>query len=292
MRRPPSTDATIRLRDGRVLAYCEWGTAGGPVVLAFHGSPGSRLWWPDENATKAAGVRLVTVDRPGYGGSDPKPGRPIREWGSDVAELAQGLGVDRFGVVGWSGGAPYAAAVAATLPDRLTGVCLASSASLTYILESTEREADDLRNIDAIERRGTVAATLEYAEEIRAWAAGVLQDPAGFVMDDGVSDGDRWLLDDPVLAADLFDSIREALRQGAIGAATDWVALVAPWGFSLDDIHIPVHLWHGRQDPIVDLSDVENVVAGLPNGSLTVWPDVGHFGPAKYWSDILAAALG
>jgi pimeloyl-ACP methyl ester carboxylesterase len=125
-----------------------------------------------------------------------------------VAEVTRGLGVDRFGVVGWSGGAPFAAAVAATMPDRLTGVCLASSASLAFILEGAERDADDLRNIDAIREFGAVAATLRYAEEIRDWAAGVLRDPAGLITDDELADGDRWLMDDPDVAADVFDAFR------------------------------------------------------------------------------------
>ena len=101
----PLRDSTVRLSDGRTLAWCEWGAPSGPVVLAFHGSPGSRVWWPGEAETRAAGVRLVTVDRPGYGGSDPLPGRRIVDWAADVADLNELWGIDRFGVVGWSGGA-------------------------------------------------------------------------------------------------------------------------------------------------------------------------------------------
>ena len=77
----PLRDATIRLRDGRSLAYCEWGHEGGPVVLAFHGSPGSRVWWPGAEVTAAAGARLVTVDRPGYGGVRTAPRSPDRGLG-------------------------------------------------------------------------------------------------------------------------------------------------------------------------------------------------------------------
>ncbi len=102
----PVRDTTIRLGDGRALAYCEWGDASGPAVLAFNGNPGSRAWWPGEDATAAAGVHLITVDRPGYGGSDPLPGRPIAGWADDVAELTESNGIVGFGVVGWSAGAP------------------------------------------------------------------------------------------------------------------------------------------------------------------------------------------
>ena len=286
-------DGAIRLDDGRALAFREWGVPGGPPVLAFHGTPGSRLWWPGEAATLASGAHLVTVDRPGYGGSDPMPGRPVGAWPSDVAELTAALGIDRFGVVGWSGGAPYAAAVAAQMPERLTGVCLASSASLTYVLETVERDDEDLANLSAAERLGAAAATLRYAENLGEWAAGIRQDPMGFVFSNGsVAEGDRPLFDDPAFAAGFVGSVEEGLRQGALGAATDWMALLRPWGFGLDDIAIHVDLWHGAQDANVDRVAFETVAAGLPDARLTVWDDAGHYGPAKHWPDVLAVALG
>ena len=288
----PNRDTTIRLRDGRSLAYCEWGHARGPVVLAFHGSPGSRVWWPGEAHTKAAKVRLVTVDRPGYGGSDPLPGRPKAGWASDVAELAEALGIDRFGLIGWSGGASYAAAVAAALPDRLTGVCLVSSASLIWVVAPTEPDEEDRHVLDLIERFGPAGATIRYAEENRAWAEDLLQDPASIIDPQKLPEGDRWLFEEPEQAEGFFDSIQEALRQGAIGAASDWLSSYLPWGFSPDEIEPAVHLWHGRQDGGVSLQSLELVVASLPRGTLTVWPDAGHFGIAKYWSSVLEAALG
>ena len=97
----PIRDATVRLRDGRALAYCEWGHAEGPAVLAFHGSPGSRVWWPALHHTEVAGVRLVTVDRPGCGASDPQSGRTIAGWAGDVTELTKALGIERSA---WSAG--------------------------------------------------------------------------------------------------------------------------------------------------------------------------------------------
>jgi pimeloyl-ACP methyl ester carboxylesterase len=117
-------DGLLRLRDGRALAYREWGDpVGAPVVFA-HGTPASRVWCPDphQDATQASAVRLITVDRPGIGGSDVQLGLTVGGWASDVAELADGLGLERFGVVGLSAGGPWAAACAALIPERLTGV--------------------------------------------------------------------------------------------------------------------------------------------------------------------------
>jgi pimeloyl-ACP methyl ester carboxylesterase len=288
----PRVDATIQLSDGRSLAYCEWGVADGPAVLAFHGSPGSRVWWPKHEVTAGAGARLVTVDRPGYGRSDPHPERTVGAWASDVKELTDALGIDRFGVVGWSGGAPYAAAIAAGMPDRLTGVCLVSSGSLSYILDSTELDDEDRANLEAVDRLGAADATRKYADELSPWAADLLTDPGQIATSDDLPEGDQWIMNDPDECSGLLDSIQEGLRQGAIGAATDWIAVIRPWGFTLGDIQIPVHLWHGAQDPEVDLDAFTEVAGGLPEGRLTVWPDAGHFGPAKHWSEVLQAALG
>ena len=211
----PLRDATIRLRDGRSLAYREWGYEGGPVVLAFHGSPGSRVWWPGAEVTAAAGARLVTVDRPGYGGAESLPGRPIAGWAEDVVELADALGVDRFGVVGWSGGAPYAAAVAAeVLPDRLTGVCLASSASIAYAVGPSQADDEDLHISELIDRFGPAEATVRYAEKIQAWAESLRQDPGSLTNPDEFAAGDLWVLEQPEPRAGLFSSIRGGRSPG------------------------------------------------------------------------------
>ena len=94
-----------RLNDGRVLAFAEWGEPQGRPVLFFHGTPGGRLtqWW-DDRLPGDKGVRLVTVDRPGIGGSDPARGRSVADWAQDIGQLADHLGLDRLAVVGFSSG--------------------------------------------------------------------------------------------------------------------------------------------------------------------------------------------
>src|SRR5262249_37083055 len=115
-------DEVVRLSDGRHLSYTEWGDPGGPPVLFFHGTPGSRLWCPNEAHVQSAGVRLVCCDRPGYGGSDPVLGRAVADRARDVAEFCDRLGIESFGVIGASGGVPYALAVGALMPDRAWAV--------------------------------------------------------------------------------------------------------------------------------------------------------------------------
>src|SRR6476661_2822678 len=119
----------IRLPDGRALGFAEWGDPAGRPVFLFHGTPGSRLSrHPDESQARAQGVRLITVDRPGYGLSDPLPRRRLLDWPADVAALAAALRLERFALVGVSGGGPHALACAYACPDRVTAVALIGGA--------------------------------------------------------------------------------------------------------------------------------------------------------------------
>ena len=126
MAHEPAVDAVFTLGDGRKIAYCEWGSPTGWPVLLCHGSPGSRLYGPDSATVTHDGIRLITVDRPGCGRSDPKPGRQILDWPADVEELAAALGVHEFDVLGSSSGGPYALACAYRLPSRVKRVILVS----------------------------------------------------------------------------------------------------------------------------------------------------------------------
>jgi pimeloyl-ACP methyl ester carboxylesterase len=291
----PVDDATFRLADGRCLAYRSWGTVGGPLVLAFCGTPGSRVWWPGAEHARQDGAHLVTVDRPGYGLSDPVPGRQLRGWADDVAELAAHLGVSRFGVVGWSGGAPFAAAVAAAMPHQLTGVCLVNSASLIYGLDQPTLDEEDQALVDQIEQLGRETATLRLAANQHEQAERALQDPQAFLEDDlkGLGEADlRTLQNDPTVAAGMADGFSEVFRQGAIGMVTDWVNHVPPWGFSLRDIKFPVHFWHGAQDAGVDTDVVRQLAAMIPGSQLTVWPEAGHLGLVEHWPEVLTSCLG
>jgi pimeloyl-ACP methyl ester carboxylesterase len=112
------------LPDGRRLAYAEYGAPAGTPVFFFQGTPSSRLMHPDEDVTRDLGVRLIMADRPGFGLSDPKPGRTLLDWPDDVVALADALGIDRFGAVGVSGGGPYTAACAYRIPHRLTAAAI------------------------------------------------------------------------------------------------------------------------------------------------------------------------
>lgn len=127
-------DSQINLAGDRQLAYTDIGVPDWPCLFFFHGAPMSRLHLSYiEQQFLAERIRVVSPDRPGYGGSSPQPGRSMADWPSDVAALADLLGIDRFVVAGHSSGGPYAVACAALLPERvLAGIVLAGVTATIY----------------------------------------------------------------------------------------------------------------------------------------------------------------
>jgi pimeloyl-ACP methyl ester carboxylesterase len=128
---------TITLSDGRILACAEYGVPRGKPVFFFHGTPGSGFFSPLDEITKKTGVRLICVDRPGYGLSTFQPGRRILDWPDDISQLADFLGMHKFAVAGHSGGGPYTLACAYALPDRVTAAAILSGPGLIEAPDAT-----------------------------------------------------------------------------------------------------------------------------------------------------------
>jgi pimeloyl-ACP methyl ester carboxylesterase len=286
----PRTSA-IRLRDGRRLAFTEWGDARGRPVIHHHGTPGSRLEHEaDPAAYRAAGVRVITPDRPGYGLSDPLPGRSLLDWPSDVEELADALGLDRFGITALSGGGVSALACARRMPERLTGVVLASC-------PAPMDRPGALRHMRLLNRGGVLLARrapVLLAAACRA-AGGAVRRHPGFFYEQSSRDKPapdrRWLSLPEVRRAELA-TIREALRQGVSGYVQDVLLLARPWGFALGEIGVPIQLWHGDVDTVVPLHHARHLASAIPGASLRVCPGEGHMVMWSHLQEVLAAAAG
>ena len=285
-------DSTITLADGRRLAYTEWGDPGGKPLFGFHGTPQSRLWCPDEPATVAAGVRLITIDRPGIGRSDVLEARRFSDWPPDVVALADHLGIDRFAVVGWSAGGPYAAACAALIPSRLTAVGIVSSRHLSQynFVERPgayeELDSDDRSEYELAQRDPAAAA--EHVAQMSAEMVATLKDHPERQIDPAQApECDRWFFADEARARDFFTAVTECVRQGTAGVRWELIDAWLPWGFRLDEMQMRVHLWHGEHDERVPRQHFEWTAEHLPNCVPVAWPDSGHLGVAKHWDEVL-----
>jgi len=281
-----TTDRTIRLRDGRQLGYAEWGDPGGWPLLYFHGWPGSRLEarLADE-AARANGVRLIALDRPGMGLSDYQPRRTLADWPDDVLEVAAALGLERFAVLGISGGGPYAAACAWKLSKQLThaGIvsCLAplDSPGALAGMGQRNRLTFQLVGRQAVLRRALFAA---MAVSVRRHPDRILERGVAAAVD-------KKYLDRPEVRKVLAEGLSEAFRSGSRGPAAEMGLYARPWGFRLEDIRTPVHLSHGEQDANAPVAMGRYLASVIPECQATFYPGEGHLHFIDRLPEIFAA---
>jgi pimeloyl-ACP methyl ester carboxylesterase len=272
------------LRDGRALAYVDGDADGVPIVL-FHGAPGSRAFRPRAAETRDAGVRLITFDRPGYDGSDAVDGPTVLGVAADVLELADAVGVERFGVVAWSGGVPMAVATAYAAPDRVAKLALVSGPGpLDEVPGGWAALGDYRRPTAEMARLEPHRSTRSIGRHMEPFLA----DPVSFL---GRRRGpDAAVFDDPELGPMLEAQVTAAIAPGPDGIAGDLVAMWLPWGFALADIAVPTTVFHAAQDPLNE-ADARTYADRIPGARLVVWPDAGHLGVLTHWPEVLASVV-
>jgi pimeloyl-ACP methyl ester carboxylesterase len=272
---PFATHSTT-LRDGRALCWSEHGDPDGRPLLFFHGFPGSRLEAAMVRAeAKRRRVRIVAMDRPGIGGSQPAPGRALLDWPGDVEQLLDALELERAPLVGVSGGVPYALACAHRIPERLTEVGLVCG--LGPIHEAGVPEDMVFWNRLGL-RAGRALPAL--ARPVLGLVAPVMRRrPQYFVrrLWHEVDEADAAVLADPELRDILASTFAEAFRRGAAGPADDARIYVSPWGFAASEVAKPVRLWHGEADRVVPVAMGRYLARTLPACEARILPGEGHF---------------
>jgi pimeloyl-ACP methyl ester carboxylesterase len=277
----PNLDARLVLPDGRALAYCEWGDPDGSPVVFFHGCPGSRAFAPQPGKTRALGARVITFDRPGYGASDRREGREIGDTPSDVTELVDALGLERFAVFGFSVGGGHALACAVAMPDRVTAIALASMPGpLDEVPGAWDALADHYRPTAGVAREEPQRAARAIVRTMAPFA----EDPLSYL--GGGLPADRAVTHDPEHGPMLERDIREAFRHDAGGMADDLVALWRPWPFAVADAPAGAWLWHGEHDTRAE-PDYRYLRRTLPGCRPRTWPDESHLGIVPGWGDVL-----
>jgi pimeloyl-ACP methyl ester carboxylesterase len=279
-------DRTIQLSDGRRLGYAEFGDRGGAPVIYFHGWPGARVEGRlGDDAARLSGVRLIAVDRPGMGLSAFQPGRGLIDWPDDVVELAATLQLDRFAVLGISGGGPYAAACAWKLADRLTGGRIVSSLAPSDVPGAVASMDRRNRLAFRLARHLGVARRILMAQVARS----VSRRPER-TLESGVATAvEKQYLDRPNVRRVLGESLSEAFRDGSRGPAWEMGLYTRPWEFRLEEIRTPVHLWHGEQDANAPISMGRHLATSIPDCRSTFYPGEGHLHFIDRLPEILAA---
>jgi pimeloyl-ACP methyl ester carboxylesterase len=262
----------IRLSDGRKLSYQDIGPQNGIPVFYFHGVPSScSEWqmWGNEAMLKGLGIRLVAVDRPGVGASTFQLNRTISKWPSDVTALADGLGIKKFAVMGYSGGGPYAAVCAAKIKDRLISTALVSSLAPFDL-------PDMLKGVDA----GNVKfLKLSFQKpwlfRVIYWQLGILSKyaPKQYLKRALLTfdSADRAAFGRSEVYAPIFTA-----RGSARGQQVDTELIIGDWDFKIAEINMPVQIWYGEQDHNASLSMYRYLAVGISKADAHLIPGEGH----------------
>lgn len=265
----------LTLPDGRRLRWHEFGDPDGSPVIYTAGTPvsglGGRAY---DEAAREAGLRWISPDKPGYGGSDYQRERSLLGWADDLAALASHLGLDRFALAGESGGGPYTLAAALRLASRVSVVALIASAG--EVRSPAERagmqarirfyvwlarHAPALTAVPLMVMRWSLASPARRERSLRREMAATPEAKhAGLRIE--------------------FEAVADALRQGTRGAVQELALIRHPWPVPLRDVKTPVHLWHGARDTNVPIASARRLAAELPDVILHVSDsadhDVGH----------------
>jgi pimeloyl-ACP methyl ester carboxylesterase len=279
-------EGAVTVRDGRTVAYGEFGDPNGATVLMCHGSAESRLFEVDPAWTATTGVRVITPDRPGFGRSDPQPGRTLAGWAEDAEDLVDALGIGDFAVLGWSGGGPHALATAYGLGPRVRKVAIVGSTGPVHLVPAAyDMLTPPLRALADMPRDDPRA----IAEIVLAVAQEWVDDPEAFTLGGDPQPDDAAIEAHAEWGPNLVAQIREGLRR-ADGIAWDSAALHCEWGFAVDDVTQPCDLWHGTDDRVCPFAYAEWYAKTLPEATLHAIPG-GHFIAYSSWRDIVAHLL-
>ncbi|KAJ1324629.1 non-heme chloroperoxidase [Microdochium nivale] len=301
-------DATFRLPSGRLLGYAEYGTPTGTPVFLLHGFPSSRLESGPLNAiARRNNIRLIALDRPGFGLSTPQTSRTIPDFASDIAVFAHAMKIRRFVVAGFSGGGPYALACAHAMPRSTLGaVGLFASAPpwVTGTIHHMSRPRRVMRFmalywpaglrvfLDGLMSslrwvsgtRFVIRKTEEWLQSQDRKQAQAAKDTAGALVDDNVTDGANSNNRPPRPMADrrrtLFRILDEPFRQGASATVHETKLLTDPsWGFPLEGVAYqgPVRIWHGAKDVNAPIEAIRHLADKVPGAVLTEYPEDTHY---------------
>jgi pimeloyl-ACP methyl ester carboxylesterase len=281
----PKENNTVRLHDGRILGYAEYGNPAGKPVFFFHGWPGSRFSGKETHeAAKKIGLRVISTDRPGIGLSDFKNDRKLLDWPDDVVELADHLKIKKFFIMGVSGGGPYVAVCVYKIPERIikAGIIVGLApvnvkGNLDGIFLRSRIGWANYHRFPIIRTIGTIGAAIQFRYL-----------PALGSLISFPTKEDTALYHEAVKNKSGEESgIKEAFRQGIKGAELELKIYTDDWGFLVGNIKSKVYLWYGAKDKCVSLNMARYYKSQIPNSKLFIDPNGVHLSRYKYEEIIL-----
>jgi pimeloyl-ACP methyl ester carboxylesterase len=282
----------VKLESGATVALSEYGDPRGAPVFFCHGWPSSRTMAElTHDAACDLGVRIISPDRPGIRDSHFQADRRLLDWPPLLRALADHLEIARFGIFAISGGAPYAYASAWTMPDRVNKIAVASGAPHIAELKDHSGLLSLYKRMLALRTsRPTLLRTLFHvARPIASIKMPIRVRPLLLKI---LQPCDANVLRDSRSFESCFESARQAWRSSAAGVMADAEIYAEPWGFALEEVQVPVQLWHGKKDRTFSFQLAEEIAARLPACELHLVDDVGHYSlPIRHIRQILTGLL-
>jgi len=282
----------FRRENGAAVAFSEYGDPNGAPVFFCHGWPSSRTMaeLTDESAKKL-GLRIVSPDRPGIRDSKFQPDRTLLDWPPLLLELATHLQIDTFKILAISGGAPYAYVAAWMIQERVEAIAVVSGAPPIAELEDRSGLLTLYNRLLALRgsRPGLLRILFHIAQPFASMKVPIRVRPLLLKI---LQPCDASVLRDAKSFEACFESARQAWRSSAAGVMTDAEIYANPWGFSLEDVRVPVRLWHGKKDRTFSFRLAEQIATRLPNCEFHLVDGAGHYSlPIRHTHEILANLL-
>ena len=263
----------VHLPDGRVLSYGDWGPRDAPAVMYCHGFPGNHLEFTlalQHLDLDSVPVRIVALDRPGFGESTFQPNRTILDWPVDVATAANQLDIDNFTVLGVSGGSPYALACGYAIPERVSRVGVV--VGVAPLEAPSMDQANIISGMSAIAPVRSLQLMMMGLAFRRGKGNRILEK-----MPSTMCETDRTVFARPAVQDWFCALMQEAFAQGAQGAVYEAGLYRTPWGFDVAQVSPETQLWWGAADETVPADVGLWLSRQLPDAQTTVWPEHGHF---------------
>ncbi len=293
---PPRVEMVISLPEDRKIGIAEFGPASGRPILWFHGTPGGRNQIPEplRRSLEDRDVRLVVVERPGYGDSSRYLHPTVKAFGDDVRWILDALGIERFGVAALSGGGPYALGVGHTFGDRVVAVSI-----LGGVVPRVGPEALPGGLIAALKPIAGVSRVANRpVGAVLGWTIKLIS-PFGSSAFELITQtlpvfppGDKEVFSQPHMKEMFMGDMVQTAQNGLSGPVLDLVLFTRHWGFELADIAVPVHFWQGDADPMVTLEQGTKMAEAVPESYLVVRHGESHLGGFATAGDAVDAILG
>jgi pimeloyl-ACP methyl ester carboxylesterase len=279
----------FRRENGAAVAFSEYGDPRGAPVFFCHGWPSSRTMAElTDEAARDLGLRIISPDRPGIRDSKFHPDRTLLDWPPLLSELSTHLQIDTFKILAISGGAPYAYAAAWMIPERVEAIAVVSGAPPIAELEDRRGLLTLYNRMLALRgsRPGMLRILFHLARPFASMKLPIRLRPLLLRV---LQPCDANVLRDSKSFEACFESARQAWRSSAAGVMTDAEIYAKPWGFPLEEVRVPVRLWHGKKDRTFSFRLAEQIATRLPNCEFRLVEDAGHYSlPIRHTHEILA----